>query len=402
MPNFIQKWFSNPETFRRIRPDLLWAWLKRWEGYLAKRGVVLPATGENLGADAFSARLDYDGLVRVFMEPTADMPAELVDGLHLVHEMGRPARVDSMLGEARKSGLDLGLGEDATAEDVAVKLLLLDQRVLENLRNCDVLTRRRTFEYFTTDAVSVPRFDGPTLEQMRTLEQRLGAFYVAWRGGRGTRVFPYCQQRMGQDAPEWLFLVRHGAQMRREEAMEDGEPTSVLFRPRKYALLKYDATRGEMGVWCGAEQEQKLLLKVFGRSLFGRDNFFPGTAKFDLRPLIARGRSALACADVPPIEDVRLTDLEFFKRQAPWRRVVQQADDLFELIERGEVRWPQDPTEITRATFTVKFWRQSRPRQLTIMPCNRALYARDEDSPILERWMAARQIIQEASIVQAA
>ena len=135
MSNVIQRRFTNPETFRRIRPDLLWAWLKQSESYFNNRGLVLPASGENLGADAFSPRLDYDGLVRVFMEPTADMPAELVEGLHLVHEMGRPARVDSMLEEARKSGLDLELGEDATPEDVAVKLLLLDQRVLENLRN---------------------------------------------------------------------------------------------------------------------------------------------------------------------------------------------------------------------------------------------------------------------------
>jgi hypothetical protein len=246
----------------------------------------------------------------------------------------------------------------------------------------------------------VPRFDGPTLEQIRALEQRLDAFYVAWRRGGGTRVFAYCQQRVGQDGPEWLFLVRHGALFRREEAMENGEPTSVLYRPRRYALLRYDATRGEMGVYCGAEHEQRVLLKIFGKSLFGRNNFFPGRAKFDLRPLICRGRLALACADVPHIEHVRLTDLEFFRRRAPWRRMIQQAEDLFTLIERGEICWPRDLTEITRATFTVKFWKQRRPRQLTIVPCNRALYARDEDGPILERWMAARQIIQPMTVLQ--
>jgi hypothetical protein len=175
--------------------------------------------------------------------------------------------------------------------------------------------------------------------------------------------------------------------------MENGEPTSVLYRPRKHALLKYDAVRGEMGVYSSAEQEQKVLLKIFGRVLFGRDNFFPGTTKFDLRPLMSRGRAALAWADVPHIEEVRLTDLEFFRRRAPWRRVTAAAGDLFELIERGEVCWPEDPTEITRATFTVKLWRQSRPRKLTIMPCNRALYSRDEDSQIMERWMVARRFI---------
>src|SRR5262249_37011384 len=110
MSNLIQRRFTNPETFRRIRPDLLWAWLKQSEGDFTKRGLVLPPTCEHLGVDALSPRLDYDGLVRVFMEPTADMPVELVDGLHLVHEMGRRARVESMFQEACRSGLDLGLG----------------------------------------------------------------------------------------------------------------------------------------------------------------------------------------------------------------------------------------------------------------------------------------------------
>jgi hypothetical protein len=81
--------------------------------------------------------------------------------------------------------------------------------------------------------------------------------------------------------------------------------------------------------------------------------------------------------------------------------VTQQAEDLFELIERGELCWPRDPAEITRATFTVKFRRQSRPRRLTIVPCNRALYSRDEDSPILERWLMAREIIQPITVLRA-
>jgi hypothetical protein len=305
-----------------------------------------------------------------------------------------------MFEEAAKYGLDLGLGDDATPEDVALKLWLLDPRVLEDLRNCDVIGRRRSFEYFTTDAVRLPKFCEPTLEQIRTIERRLDAFYVAWRRGTGTSVFSYCQQRMGYDSPEWFFLVWHGELPRRDDAMEKGQPKSLLYRPRRYALLKYDPMRGEMGVWCSAEIEQRILLKAFGGALFGRDNFFPGRLKFDLRPLVYRGRSALACADVPPIEDVRLTAVEFFRRRAPWRRVVQQAGDLFELFERGEIRWPKDLTEITRATFSIKLYRERRPRQLTIMPCNRALYARDEESPILGKWMEAREMIRPVTVLQ--
>jgi hypothetical protein len=421
MPNFNQKRFCRPETFRRIQPELLVSWLRRYDTYFIKRGLFLPgghltpslspcgegdgsglAVREADGGDLTPAlstgggegdSIDYDGLVRVVMEPTPDMPSELVDSLHLVEAMGTSRQLDRMLDEARSNGLNLGLDEFATPEDVAIKLWLLDPHALENLHNSGEVTRPRAFEYFTTDETPVPAFPDPTLDQLRALERRLDQFYVAWRRGDGTRVFAYCQQRIWQEWPEWLFLVRHGAPFRREEAMENGQPTSVLYRPRKYAVLKYDTGRGEMGVYCSGAREQRVLLRALGTCLFGRADFFPGRAKFNLHPLVKLGRASLAFADVPGIEDVRLTDVEFYKRKSPWRRVTQHSADIFSLLEQAEMSWPRELDEITKATFAVKLCRQKRARRVTIVPCNRALYCRDDFSEILERWMEARTFI---------
>jgi hypothetical protein len=95
-----------------------------------------------------------------------------------------------------------------------------------------------------------------------------------------------------------------------------------------------------------------------------------------------------------------LTGVEFFKRTEPWQRVLQQAEDIFTLVEREEIQWPENIQEITRAMFTVKFWRQKRPRRVTIVPCNRAPYTRDEDSAILERWMEAREMVRPMTVIQ--
>src|SRR3954471_12096531 len=103
MPNLVQK-YTNPEVFRRFRPDLFLAWLKQWEGYFTKRGLTIPPNCGGLGRGRFNPGFHYDGRAGVFMEPTADLPPELVEGLHLVHEMGRPARVASMFEEAGKHG----------------------------------------------------------------------------------------------------------------------------------------------------------------------------------------------------------------------------------------------------------------------------------------------------------
>jgi hypothetical protein len=96
-----------------------------------------------------------------------------------------------------------------------------------------------------------------------------------------------------------------------------------------------------------------------------------------------------------------MTGLEIFEREDPWRRSIHQAPDIFRLIERAELQWPKKMEHIASATFTVKFWRQKRPRKVTIMPSNRAVYRRDEDSPVVERWLEARRIIQSVTVLQA-
>src|SRR5678816_418325 len=120
MPTFIQKQFTNPDTYRRIRPDLLLAWLKRWEGYFARRGLVLPADVSGFERDGVNPGFDYEQLVRVFMEPTSDMPGELIEGLHLIYEVGTARHYDRMLAELDKNGLRSELGPSTTPLDAAL------------------------------------------------------------------------------------------------------------------------------------------------------------------------------------------------------------------------------------------------------------------------------------------
>ena len=176
--------------------------------------------------------------------------------------------------------------------------------------------------------------------------------------------------------------------------MEHGEPTSVFFRPQKYDLLKYDSARGEMAVNCCSDLERRVLLRLFGGCLFGRKDFFPGTAKYTLAPLL-HGRACLACGDIPGIESVSLTEVQFYTRKDPWNVLIRKADDIFQLIERGALEWPEKVEEIARATFLIKFWKAKRARRLTIVPCNKALYGRDSDSGISEKWLKARTFISD-------
>src|SRR4051794_8506589 len=147
--------FSNPETLKEIRRDLLLAWLWPMAGYLHERGLVLPAL-ESEGP------IDYDKLAGIFMEPTPNMPSALAESLFLIHGMATQAWMDRILEGAESSGLDLGPEEQLTPADVAVKAWLLDRRLLERVHNYYELTQPRSFTYYSTDAEPVPPFSGPT------------------------------------------------------------------------------------------------------------------------------------------------------------------------------------------------------------------------------------------------
>ena len=172
MSNSIQKWFASTEMFRKLRGDLFLAWLKQSEGYFTKHGLVIPADCGGLERSAFQPGFDFDGLARLFMEPTADLPAQLVEGLHMIHEMGTPGRYDKMKAEVERAGLQLELGTKATALDTALFLLLRHPSGLQDLHAKLEMMRRRKFVYFQAEARPVPAFTEVRLAQKRELDRK--------------------------------------------------------------------------------------------------------------------------------------------------------------------------------------------------------------------------------------
>lgn len=175
--------------------------------------------------------------------------------------------------------------------------------------------------------------------------------------------------------------------------MQDGLPTTVFFRPQRHDVLKYDAIHGEMASNCCSDSERRILLRIFGSTLFGRPDFFPGAAKYNLAPIVRDGRNSLVCADVPGMEWVRLVGIDRDVEEAPKHRDSKKAADIFELVESSQLQWPRNIDQLKRATFLVKFWRAPKPRRFTIVPCNHVIYGRPEDSRILQKFMRLRGFI---------
>jgi hypothetical protein len=371
--------FTYPEFLQAVQPALLLTWMRRFETYLARRGLCLPQEPP-WPPEAL------DRLAAILADPHPEAPPALAESIYLVHGMSEDPAMDALLAAARQHHLPLAraIDEACTPADVAVQCWLEAPRVLEEAHHAQLMLRPRAFRFFSGRHECVP-FPGPAPEQLRALEQRLRVFYKASRRGGGVRVFTYFREG------EWWFLVRHGLAMRRAAALREEQPAAVVYRPCGYAVAVYDPDRVQIRVHCGGEPERKALLRAFGYCLFGTAEFFPLGAQYTLAPLLERGRDCLACADVPGIERVSLTEVEFFCEGAPYQHTIKRSDDIFSLIEQDHLQWPPCLDQIRRATFRFKIAGAPRSRRVTIVPSNKIVYGRDEDSTWVKYWLRARE-----------
>ena len=176
MANVVAGKFANAEMVSRIRSDVLLEWLLPRRGYFEGRGVRLVP------------QVDCAKLAEVLRDPTPDMPVELLEGLYAFRGLDKEAGMDAIAKEAKRRGVDLGLGPEATPLDVVMRAWSRDRQLVELVYARHAVRRGRSFQYFSTDADPLPEFAGPTAEQLRLLEEGLAPFYLATSRGPGVRV----------------------------------------------------------------------------------------------------------------------------------------------------------------------------------------------------------------------
>ncbi|GIW55527.1 MAG: hypothetical protein KatS3mg082_1931 [Nitrospiraceae bacterium] len=202
----------------------------------------------------------------------------------------------------------------------------------------------------------------------------------------GTRVFIY-----PKDDEVW-FLVQHGEPFKREDSLQEGDISSVCYRPLKHDVVVYDRRLGELRVNARLVGEKRLYCQQFGKHLFGDETCFPSTSKYTLEPLREYGADALACGDVPGIEWITLTEVHLFWGGAQREIEIRKALDVFAALSERQRELPEHP-RIIKAVFKVKFADSKTPRSVTIRPSNIATYTRDSDAALVEQWLELRGFI---------
>lgn len=119
MPTVNLRRFSEPDALKEIAPTHLLALLEPHREFFVGRGLALPATES-------AEPLDYAKLAEFFLSPD-DIPAELVEKLHLVRQMSAAETMDKIIEAVRERQMELNFVADSSPADVAVQLFLRDR-----------------------------------------------------------------------------------------------------------------------------------------------------------------------------------------------------------------------------------------------------------------------------------
>jgi hypothetical protein len=381
MVRFNPKSFAQPDLLKTIQPGNLIRLLEPCRGFLEDRGLSLPRED--------SPDIDYEKLSGILAQPDEFMDSHVVEGLHVIGNLGTDGNFDQLLDIARRNFIEVDM--EATAADLAARIWIEAPQALLLKEREAGSHRRRKFESFRArdpGAVVAPE---QLPIQFDELEADLEGWFMAKKRGIGCRVI-----RIDIDG-EIRFMVQHGQLCKREPSRKGAQSTCTFFRPEKTDLVIYDAVNNELRISTSTIGELRLYREKFGKHVFGDAEKFVYTQKYTLAPLRTDGIASLRCRDVGGVEWVRLTELECLWPSAFDYSEKLKAWDLFRALELRQRKIDAD-AELLHARFAVKLAGEPSPRPVLVQPPNIAEYGRGEEAAIIEQWLRARGFVIVGSV----
>lgn len=370
------RYFSQPDMLKQFRSEILLRILLTAQGFLAVRGFSIPSSNDG--------EIDYELLAGILADPDDEMPGDLVDGLHLISELGNEACFDDLLHMAGEA--DIEVDEEVTPQDLAALIWLTKPRLLHQKAQESNFDRRKTFESFAP-ADPAMMIDPEYLpEDLGDLEAALREYFRGKKKGRRCRV-------LRKNTPGAVhFYVQHGQACRREPSVKGEESTCTFFRPERTDMVILDTANPELRVNSASAPDMRKYRELFGLHLFGSAETFRYADKYSLEPLRKLGQASLVCSDFHGLESARLTELEVDWGGTLNSAQVEKADDVFMALEIRQTAIPAQPP-LRRAKIKVKLKGVKKPRVLSLVAGNKSGYPRGEEAALFEDWLRARGFI---------
>jgi hypothetical protein len=385
MATYNLRSFARAEDLKCIAPARLIRFLTPYRAFFSARGVTLPVLTPDETPERLAAQIDYDGLIQIFLspdEPEPKAPIDLINSMCVIDELATPGGMDALVSGAAEASVKLTHTEDQSPIDVAVEAWLADPEFTQNKHAEQHLHHPRSFEYFPRAAGKrvVPRECDEKIRQ--SIEKDLDDWFHKHRRGRDSRIFMFTH-----DGVTW-FLIRHGQPLRREGSLDNGKPSSVVYRPERFDVVAHDHTLDELRMNAQSKGEKTLYRQVFGKHLFGESAYFGTAAKYTLDPIRVNKRKCLACEDIPGVEWINLREVQFLWGGDVQHIEIRKATDVFAAYEAMKRQMPQAP-KIINSRFEMKF-RDSDKTRMVSVNAHKTQCLRDPDTVLIEAWLMAR------------
>lgn len=361
--SYSLKRFTRIQIIKAITPDVLREFLSPYADYLAGRGF-------NVGSiDADFDNAQAKDLLSILVHPAADIPQSLVEALYHVDEMATPSGMELLVSEFKQADHTFEC-QKPTPADIAVRAWIADSSLFQRISAKQHHQMARVFRFYPTSQAeeSARILSSSAIE---ALEEDLNNWSEAQMLGRHCKVFPFISEY------EHCYMIRRGQPYARFNAINDGNPSSIVFQPEIFDVIAYNLRSRQLRVASSSTATRDLYRRLGGLHLFGDESYFVERNLLSLLPLATKGPEALVCDDIPGLLDVKLRKVQVIDGSARKRTLTWEEEDVYsnpDFVKRCSGR-----LKISRVCLGFLTVGASRPRRCELRPPNIISLSRDED-----------------------
>lgn len=381
--NFTPHRISSPQLLEHVDSKVMYRFLQKHRDFFAAERVMPTGPG----------KIDYDRLSLVLAVPKEQMPAHLMADVFYWDEVAEMGQIEDLVEIAEKHGVKLD--DRVTIEEAALLVRMGAPEALEDLHAVyhahGLLRKKKRFlSYFATPK-QLPKWRRPAQRVLDSFAQDMDMWYDGQKKGRGTRV-----SVIEKTDAAWL-IVRHGGTFKRENALENGEPRIVFYRPEAYDLLIYYHRQGELAIYNDGNsvKERRAYCVYLGKNLFGDPDFFQkeDADKYTLEPLRTKGRAAMDCTDVPGLDSARLTYLKYQFNGKNKHSVMHRAEDVFTGLEELGEAIPEEAELVCMGVKLTPTGGLGGERTVKLYAPNISVYDHESDAELAHDFLVTQEFI---------
>jgi hypothetical protein len=375
MSNYNPRTFTSLGLLRSIPAKLLHKFFIPHRAFLEAQNFEWPDDPE---------KLDHKALHEALLMPTGLAPDKsLSDAMFIVHEMADEAGVSALVEAIRETDAKFTRDKEIEPAIFIIQRWLINSDQVEDTNARRYARENRSFRSYRTklDLPETVRLDESTLATFqKEIADQLAPFYPA----DSVKLFQFPEK----DTKIIRFLVRHGGPLVREGIVKPDAPAesdSTLFRREIFDVIVYDPENDELRI-NSKKRDADLYTRACGAHFVQNEEAFPDTDKYTLEPLRTKKEKALSCADILGLRNITLVELDIFIGGSLSESVIYRATDLFKTDRIMTDGLPVGRV-IQSATFEIAFTNAKHTRYVTIQTPNKAIFKRDNDGKLVERWL---------------